>query len=212
MVEVIPGIYVARAFSPAEAAAVVATAAAATDWSAAGINAGQTVDPSVRSADVLFESSQPALVAGCRDRLFAATSRLASALAPKTVLAELQIVRYGAGGRYIDHRDSPAPGATPRALSVVCYLNDDFTGGATSFPEREFAFQPWAGMALIFAPELLHRAEAVVDGMKYAITAWYHVPPARRSLTAEVQAEHELWESVLEKEHAGHEAVRKGRA
>jgi predicted 2-oxoglutarate/Fe(II)-dependent dioxygenase YbiX len=211
MVEVIPGIYVERAFTPAEAAAAVETAAAASNWSAAGINADLTVDRSVRSADVLFEVAHPELIALCRDRIFAATSRLASALAPKTVLAEIQVVRYPAGGRYVDHRDTPAPGATPRALSVVCYLNDDFLGGATSFPEREFAFQPWAGMALVFPPELLHRAEPVVEGTKYAVTAWYHIPPARRSLTAEVQAEHELWESLLEKEHAGHQPIGKSR-
>jgi hypothetical protein len=74
------------------------------------------------------------------------------------VLAEIQIVRYHAGGRYADHRDTPELGATPRALSLVCYLNDDFTGA--------------------FSPVLLHRAEPVTSGTKYVITAWYHVPPA----------------------------------
>jgi prolyl 4-hydroxylase len=113
----------------------------------------------------------------CRDRLFAATRAIAAAVAPKTVLAELQIVRYHAGGRYVDHRDSPAPGATPRALSLVCYLNDDFSGGETAFADPAITVPPATGTVLAFSPILMHRANPVISGTKYVITAWYHVPP-----------------------------------
>lgn len=126
---------------------------------------------------MLFEADAPALVGYCRDALFAATRMYASGVAPGTVLAEVQIVRYHPGGRYVDHRDSPAPGATPRALSIVCYLNDDFTGGDTVFIEPHQIVAPAPGLAAVFAPELLHRAEPVHAGTKYVITAWYHVPP-----------------------------------
>jgi predicted 2-oxoglutarate/Fe(II)-dependent dioxygenase YbiX len=176
-VEVAPGMFLTRAFDAAETADIVATVAGSTSWSEASINANLDVDRSVRDADVIYESANPALIGHCRDRLFAATREIASAVAAKTVLAEIQIVRYHAGGRYVDHRDSPAPGATPRALSLVCYLNDDFAGGATVFTEPDIGLSPLAGAVVAFSPVLLHRAEPVTAGIKYAITAWYHTPP-----------------------------------
>jgi len=45
-------------------------------------------------------------------RLVCRHSRIASTQAARTVLAEIQIVRYHVDGRYIEHRDSPAMGAT----------------------------------------------------------------------------------------------------
>jgi predicted 2-oxoglutarate/Fe(II)-dependent dioxygenase YbiX len=170
--------YRARAFDAAEAADVVAAAAASTLWQDAGINADLEVDRSVREAEVLFEAAVPGLIAHCRHRLFDATRGIAAALAPRTVLAEIQIVRYHAGGRYVDHRDTPELGATPRALSLVCYLNDAFTGGATVFAEPRIDVPPIAGTVVAFSPVLLHRAAPVTSGTKYVVTAWYHVPPA----------------------------------
>jgi predicted 2-oxoglutarate/Fe(II)-dependent dioxygenase YbiX len=179
--EVEPGMFLTRAFAPDDAAAVAAVADASTGWRNAGINANLAVDRNVRDAEILFEADEPALIGRCRDALFAATRGIASMQAARTVLAEIQIVRYHVGGRYIDHRDSPASGATPRALSLVCYLNDDFSGGATVFGQPDVAISPLSGVVVVFSPVLLHRAEPVTAGTKYAITAWYHVPPAVRA-------------------------------
>jgi hypothetical protein len=172
-----PGFYLTRVFGAAEADEVLAEAARSIAWRDAGINENLDVDRSIRDAEVLFEADNPALIERCRERLFFATRNIAAIVAPGTVLAEIQIVRYRAGGRYVDHRDSPAPGATPRALSLVCYLNDDFTGGATTFSEPDIALNPLSGATAVFPPEFLHGAQAVTAGTKYVITAWYHVPP-----------------------------------
>ena len=177
-VEVAPGMYLTRAFDPSEATAIVTAAAASPCWRAAGINANLEVDRSVREAEVLHEADDPALIGDCRERLFAATSGLARVVAAGTVLAEIQIVRYHVRGRYIEHRDSPARGATPRALSLVAYLNEDFGGGATTFSERDVTLSPLSGVVAVFPPEILHRAEPVTAGTKYVITAWYHMPPS----------------------------------
>jgi prolyl 4-hydroxylase len=177
--EIAPDIYVLRPDATGVAEALRGAAAASPAWRAAEINADLEVNRAVRDADVLGEVEHPQLIAACRDRLFAATRDLASALVPRTVLAEVQVVRYVPGGTYVDHRDTPAPGATPRALSLVWYLNDGFGGGETAFVERDVALQPLAGLVVAFRPELLHRAEPVTTGTKYAVTAWYHVPPAR---------------------------------
>jgi predicted 2-oxoglutarate/Fe(II)-dependent dioxygenase YbiX len=176
--EVEPGMFLTRAFAADDAAAIVAAAANSTAWRDAGINANLEVDRTVRDAEVLYEADEPSLIVRCRDGLFAATRGIASTQAARTVLAEIQIVRYHVDGRYIEHRDSPAMGATPRALSLVCYLNDDFAGGATVFAQPDIAISPLGGVAVVFSPVLLHRAEPVTSGTKYAITAWYHVPPA----------------------------------
>ena len=176
-VEIAPGMYLVRVFDAVEAAGIVAAAGRSAEWRDAGINAGLEVDRTVRDAQVLFEVADPALIARCRDRLFAATRAVASRVAPQTVLAEIQIVRYHAGGRYVEHRDSPALGATPRALSLVCYLNDDFQGGATAFAQPEIAISPLSGVAVAFSPVLMHQARPVTARVKYVVTAWYHVPP-----------------------------------
>ncbi len=169
--------HIVRAFAATEAADIVAVAARSTAWREAGINANLDVDRAVRDAAVLFESDEPALIGICRDRLFAATRTFAAEVAPRSVLAELQIVRYPPGGRYVDHRDSPAPGVTPRVLSVVGYLNDDFSGGETVFADPAITVSPLTGAVVVFSPLLLHRAEPVLAGTKYVVTAWYHVPP-----------------------------------
>jgi predicted 2-oxoglutarate/Fe(II)-dependent dioxygenase YbiX len=172
--EVAPGILVARAFARDLCAAFVARAEGNPRWSPATINAAMDVDRRVRDAEVLYADLEPDLIGEIHARLAEATHAIALARAPGAELRELQLVRYRAGGTYVDHRDSPSAEATPRRLSVVAYLNDDVLGGALTFPERSFALAPTAGMVVVFAPELLHRAEPVTAGMKYAITAWYH--------------------------------------
>jgi len=176
--EAAPGLYVVRVSDAATSRALIARAEAA-PWQPATINAELAVEPSVRFADVLDERAAVALTEECRERLFRATRGLASTLAPSSVPAEIQVVRYAAGGRYADHRDSPGDDATPRRLSVVWYLNDDFTGGETCFHEPDVCVEPLGGVAIVFLPLLLHRAEPVISGTKYAITAWYHAVPGR---------------------------------
>ena len=178
-VEVAPGIFTGCVFEAGEAQAVIARAEASQSWVLASINAALIVDTSIREADVLFEPSAPELYATLRDRLFDATRDLAVRLAPGSVLAEIQIVRYMPGGNYAEHRDSPRKGATARVLSIVAYLNDGFAGGETSFADAAFDVTPIAGLAVVFAPELLHCARAVRSGTKYIVTAWYHTPPVR---------------------------------
>jgi hypothetical protein len=180
-VEVARDLFVLRPFDGAVCAEIRTTAAASPAWRAAEINADLEVNRAVRDAEVLQETENPQLVTRVRDLLFGATRALAATLAPGTVLAELQLVRYAAGGTYVEHRDTPSLGATPRALSLVWYLNDDFSGGATAFLDGEVALQPLTGVVAAFLPTLLHRAEPITAGTKYAVTAWYHVPPRRTS-------------------------------
>jgi predicted 2-oxoglutarate/Fe(II)-dependent dioxygenase YbiX len=176
--ELAPDVFAARAFSAEEAAVLRGIAAETPGWEAAVINADGTIDRAVRNAEVLHAHANPRLTGLCHQRLLAITSERASAMAPEGTLGEMQFVRYAAGGAYVEHRDAPATGETSRVLSLVCYLNDDFAGGATVFAESGLRVQPQSGLVLAFAPGLLHAAEPVRAGTKIAITAWYHAPRA----------------------------------
>src|SRR5260370_17119035 len=59
------------------------------------------------------------------------------------------LVRYGAADHYWPHLDT-GPGPEDRYLSVVCYLNDDFSGGQTSFPGLNYVAPHHSGKPIFF--------------------------------------------------------------
>lgn len=172
-VEIAPRIYAMRVFTPAEAAVIVSQAVLSPKWFPAVINAELEIDRAIRNAEILFEEVHTGS-SMYRERLEEITRPLADALALGSTLQEVQLVRYAPGGKYIDHRDGPTPGAQRRVLSLVCYLNDRFMGGETTFSELNVSVTPLTGTVIVFPPEYLHRAEPVQTGKKYVITAWYH--------------------------------------
>lgn len=176
-VEIASGIYALRAFTPGECAVIISQATLSPKWFPAVINAALDVDPNIRHAELLFEEVHRPHSDVYRKRLGEITASLAGELSPSSTLSEVQLVRYGPGGKYVDHRDGPTPGAQHRVLSLVCYLNDRFGGGATTFSELGVSVSPLAGIVIAFSPEYLHRAEPVTQGKKYVVTAWYHAHP-----------------------------------
>ncbi|NML40384.1 2OG-Fe(II) oxygenase [Chitinophaga sp. G-6-1-13] len=93
---------------------------------------------------------------------------------------DLQCVRYGDGQEYRPHFDSFETGVKRKATLLV-YLNDDFEGGETIFPEIGFSVSPKKGMALSFInldeqhTDLiysLHGGAPVTAGTKFACNIW----------------------------------------
>lgn len=84
----------------------------------------------------------------------------------------IQIVRYPPGGFYRAHRDSGEQ-IQARYFSLVCYLNDDFAGGGTTFCDAGYTVVPKQGHAVLFPADFLHRAEPVVEGTKYIAVTWF---------------------------------------
>jgi hypothetical protein len=80
-------------------------------------------------------------------------------------------VRYEPGGYYIPHTDTGA-NLLDRYFTVVCYLNDDFEGGETSFSQFGYSVSPQPGMAVVFPATYVHRAERLTSGEKYIIVSW----------------------------------------
>jgi hypothetical protein len=172
-VETTPGFFLIDVSDREKNASLVARAERAS-WKGATINGDRSIDRAIRDAEVLDEAAHPDLIADIHELLAVATSDLAAEIVPDAVLREIQLVRYHPGGHYLDHRDTPVIGATPRVLSLVWYLNDGFAGGETRFVNPDIIVSPVSGVAIAFSPVLMHRAEPIAAGVKYAVVAWYH--------------------------------------
>jgi predicted 2-oxoglutarate/Fe(II)-dependent dioxygenase YbiX len=77
--------------------------------------------------------------------------------------AETHFVRYVPGNYYTPHSDT-GEHRHDRYFTVVCYLNEDFAGGGTSFPKLNYTVRPHSGKAVIFPSTYLHTAEPITRG------------------------------------------------
>lgn len=110
---------------------------------------------------------------------------------------DLQVVRYTPGTYYNEHHDSccEADAACSifeknggqRVGTLLVYLNNDFTGGETSFPQLQQKLKADTGSAIFFRPlgtddtrchpNALHAGLPVTDGVKYVCNAWVREKP-----------------------------------
>ena len=105
-----------------------------------------------------------------------------------------QLLKYNPGGFYLPHADSENFDESSqrwrkdldRDISLLLYLNSDFEGGHISFENFGYKIKPTAGMLIFFPSDsrYLHTAEAVTEGVRYAIVSWSSLlssPKVRRS-------------------------------
>lgn len=93
-----------------------------------------------------------------------------------------QILRYTRGSHYRLHADSERylkdRGAwqktIDRDVSLLLYLNDDFTGGDLSFFAMNYVFRPQTGDLLFFPSDhrYAHIAHEVTGGKRYVVVSW----------------------------------------
>jgi len=83
----------------------------------------------------------------------------------------LRLYRYRPGERHGAHWDTVVEldGGVQSMLTLVFYLNDDFTGGAIDFPELGRRIEPRRGRALVFQHRVLHEATEVTAGDKLVL-------------------------------------------
>lgn len=99
-----------------------------------------------------------------------------------------QILHYGVGGHYIPHVDSETlykdeiglemwEKTLDRDLSVVYFLNDDFSGGELVFPAFDLVIKPEAGMLVCFPSDhhYIHGVNPVISGHRYTIVNWMRI-------------------------------------
>jgi len=87
------------------------------------------------------------------------------------------LLKYRNGQEYKTHYDGST--SMGRALSAICYLNDDYEGGEIEFPEFKVKIKPEAGMLILFPSNFAykHTAYPVTSGTKYALVTWLHDRP-----------------------------------
>lgn len=100
---------------------------------------------------------------------------------PFSEFGDTEIVRYPPGGMFKPHTDTNKDNAH-RAFTIILYLNDDFEGGATSFPDLHYDCRPKAGRVLIFLSTQLHAGLPVVRGEKNIIVFWGFFPGSKHKL------------------------------
>lgn len=93
----------------------------------------------------------------------------------------LHILRYAPGQEYKPHVDALPGEANQRSWTALLYLNDDYAGGETVFPEAGVSARGRTGSLLIFAnltadggpdPRTRHAGKAVTSGEKWLATRW----------------------------------------
>lgn len=114
---------------------------------------------------------------------------------PLSNAEKFQVARYDEGGEYGVHMDHVEEfnglECGGRVCSFIVYLNDDFSGGSTNFPEINVSVEPVEGLGLYFRNvrepvtstnkfnlkpdfDAIHKGSVVSNGKKYILTLWFH--------------------------------------
>ena len=126
----------------------------------------------------------------------------------------VQVLHYGVGGHYIPHVDAETlfkdeiglemwEKTLDRDISVVYFLNDDFTGGELYFPVLDLRIQPRAGTLICFPSDhhFVHGVQPVASGHRFTAVTWMRVKgmPSVDEINEEWLAEYErAWPEQLE--------------
>ena len=143
------------------------------------------------NSDASFDMVQSDLaLVMLRARIAAVTRSVVTAMEPAMVL------NYRPGQYFAPHFDWLDPGSTgmardiaekgQRAVTVLVYLNDDYDGGETEFPDLDWRYRGRKGDALFFwnvdthgAPDrrTRHAGTAPTRGEKWVLSQWIRQPP-----------------------------------
>lgn len=91
-----------------------------------------------------------------------------------------QFLSYPVGGHYIEHNDSETfengrwKRIANRDISIILYLNHDYTGGELEFTQLGLTIKPKTGMMIAFPSynEFAHKVHPVISGIRYSLVAW----------------------------------------
>jgi prolyl 4-hydroxylase len=113
-------------------------------------------------------------------------------LLPEENMEGTHIVKYEIGGEYKVHHDFFHPGESyyekevtkrggQRTKSALVYLNNEFTGGETEFPQLNIKVTPQAGKLVVWDNiksdgtldyTSIHAGLPVISGIKYIAVIW----------------------------------------
>ena len=83
------------------------------------------------------------------------------------------VLKYSTGQQYVNHLDRSE--RTPRTVSAVGYLNDEYVGGEINFDKINFTYKPSAGDIVVFNSDepYSHASLPISEGVKYAVVNWW---------------------------------------
>jgi predicted 2-oxoglutarate/Fe(II)-dependent dioxygenase YbiX len=180
---------VPRFLSPDECAAIRARTDSA-EWLPATVNSehGRVVDARVRD-NTLAVLRDPALAEDLFTRARQHVPARMSAEIGRAgrvdveavgVHVPLRVYRYEVGQHFGLHQDQAyfREDGARSLLTFMVYLNDDFAGGETEFPEQDRLIVPAQGTALFFQHMVLHAGKSVTRGTKLVLRSdvLYAVP------------------------------------
>lgn len=91
-----------------------------------------------------------------------------------------QFLSYPVGGHYIEHNDSENfengewKRIANRDISILFYLNENYTGGELEFTTLGLKIKPKTGMMIAFPSykEFAHKVHPVTSGTRYSLVTW----------------------------------------
>ena len=90
-----------------------------------------------------------------------------------------QFLSYPIGGHYIEHNDSENfengewVRIANRDISILFYLNDNYTGGELEFTQLGLTIKQKTGMMIAFPyKEFAHKVHPVISGTRYSLVTW----------------------------------------
>jgi hypothetical protein len=163
-------------FTPEECSYIISYAEQHNLFNQSEVNYGGKGKP-----DTHLRSSYSAYLTDREDTVFDAIYERAAAWAgvEKSDIEDLQCVRYACTQEFKMHFDTDD--TIIRKSTMLVYLNDDYVGGETYFPEIDYRVHPKKGSCVWFlnrdeAGEVLigslHAGMPVQEGVKYACNIW----------------------------------------
>jgi predicted 2-oxoglutarate/Fe(II)-dependent dioxygenase YbiX len=150
------------------------------EWLPATVNsaAGRVVDERVRNNDLalirdpalvdsLLEDIRPHLPATMTAEWGAGRTKVSLT----GLFSPLRVYRYHPGQHFGLHQDQSyrRDDGARSLLTLMVYLDDDFEGGETDFPEQGERVAPARGDGLWFQHMVLHAGRAVTRGVKHVL-------------------------------------------
>jgi|TARA_R110002020_G_scaffold205045_1_gene409502 predicted 2-oxoglutarate/Fe(II)-dependent dioxygenase YbiX len=89
---------------------------------------------------------------------------------------QIDLLKYKPGGKYDVHLDDTTD--SPRSLSVIMNLNDDYVGGDLIFTDQKYneikSFKLTKGSIVFFPSNFMypHGIKPITKGKRYSIVAW----------------------------------------
>jgi len=88
--------------------------------------------------------------------------------------SNFNLLKYQIGQEFKTHYDDSQ--FTPRRISAVGFLNDNYQGGELYFDSFKFIYEPVAGDIVVF-PSIFtysHASLPITEGIKYSIVGWWN--------------------------------------